>query len=513
MLKIKQLSYVFIFLSQIINAQNLDWDRNFGGSADEFLFDAIPTADYGILLAGGSLSGASKSKATSNFGKLDYWLWKIDEGGELKWERNFGGSENDICTVVIGTSDGGFLVGGNSASMPSESKKAEYYGDFDFWILKLNAFGAVEWEKSFGGAGSEELVSIVETKDKGFLILGNSSSGKSGNKTTPSFGGVDLYLIKVDKKGEELWQKSYGGNYNETAVKVLIWGADFLVGYNSNSTDSSTDIEPLNDAKLLLINGNGDLIQQQELGGTGADDLVDFALNGQDRVYCVLNSNSNVSGNKSLAAKDGTDIWMVELDTEFTVLKQHQFNYSQNDLAQGLELLEDRILISAKTDSRMEHGRLNSSFKVIQVDYSGSVTDEFSVAADGENTIRKSLLARDNSLFLLGTGETKNTKGPRAFQRDFRVAKLKFKKSDKKQREKLEVIPNPVHNYTNFIVGFSFNTGKLLIHDIAGKLVHTQEINDRTIPFDASLLQPGIYVATVSTNSGQAVTKFIKASN
>ncbi len=506
----------FLLIVEFALGQKLDWDRKFGGRADEFLRDAIPTADYGLLLAGGSLSGATKSKATPNYGKLDFWIWKIDENGALKWERNFGGTENDICTSISSTKDGGFIIGGNSFSGKGDSKSSEHYGDSDFWILKLDAFGAVEWERSYGGSGKEELVSIIETTKGDFLILGNSSSDSSGSLTVQSKGAVDVLLIKVDKLGNELWQKSFGGEYSEAAIGVIEFNGKYLVGLNSNSgflkADSQTNTS-LNDAALLLLNDMGNLIGSQTLGGNEADDLVGFVKTAQDELFCLVNSNSGVSSSKRLAAKNGTDIWLVKLNADLEIIDQFQYNFSNRDLAQSLIFNKDELLISASVSGKQTENGILSDFLVLRVDLNGELKDQITLTGEGENILCKTLLSRDRNLFLAGTGDSKTRTGARAFQRDFRVAKFKFEKNADEARKELEVIPNPVLTYTNFIVGFSFDTGTLVIHDLTGKLVYTQEISDRTIPFDAGSLQPGIYISTVQTNNGTAGTKFIKASN
>lgn len=515
MFKIRYVIFFLVFAGFTVG-QKLDWDRKFGGRADEFLRDAIPTADYGLLLAGGSLSGATKSKATSNYGKLDFWIWKIDEDGALKWERNFGGTENDICTSISATKDGGFIIGGNSFSGKGDSKSSEHYGDSDFWILKLDAFGAVEWERSYGGAGKEELVSVIETTKGDFLILGNSSSDSSGSLTVEPKGGVDVLLIKVDKLGAEIWQKSFGGEYSEAAIGVLEFNGNYLVGLNSNSaflnSDSQTNTS-LNDASLLLLNEMGNLIKHQTLGGNEADDLVGFVKTAQHQLFCLVNSNSGVSTSKRLAAKNGTDIWLVKLNADLEVIDQFQYNFSNRDLAQSLILNKDELLISASVSGKYTENGILSDFLVLRVDLNGELKEDIKLTGEGENVLCKTLLSRDRNLFLAGTGDSKTRTGARAFQRDFRVAKFKFENKAKEARKELEVIPNPVFSYTNFVVGFSFDTGTLIIHDLTGKLVYSQEISDRTIPFDASNLQPGIYISSVQTNKGTAVTKFIKASN
>ena len=85
----------FIFLSSFVVAQEIAWQQTLGGAREEHLYDAISTYDYGVLLAGSSVSEASGNKKDGSQGDLDYWLWKMTEDGKLEWQKNYGGAGND----------------------------------------------------------------------------------------------------------------------------------------------------------------------------------------------------------------------------------------------------------------------------------------------------------------------------------------------------------------------------------------------------------------------------------
>lgn len=133
-----------LFISSFVYAQDVLWEKSYGGRHAEYLMDAVPTADYGFILAGSSLSGKSGNKASKNQGDLDYWVWKMDEKGEMEWQKNFGGSGNDFLQNIKLTNDGGFILAGNSDSPKGEQKTQNPYGGDDFWIIKLNAGGGEE---------------------------------------------------------------------------------------------------------------------------------------------------------------------------------------------------------------------------------------------------------------------------------------------------------------------------------------------------------------------------------
>lgn len=81
----------FILLSVFTYSQDILWEKSYGGIHADYLFDAQPTADYGFILAGSSLSNKTGNKTDDNHGDLDYWIWKMNEKGDLEWQKSIGG--------------------------------------------------------------------------------------------------------------------------------------------------------------------------------------------------------------------------------------------------------------------------------------------------------------------------------------------------------------------------------------------------------------------------------------
>jgi hypothetical protein len=221
-----------------IQAQKIQWDKSLGGKQSDYLMDAIATPDYGFILAGSSLSVKSGSKTQSSH-DMDYWLWKMNEKGEAEWQQNFGGSGSDFLYSIALTSDGGFILAGTSNSPKSYDKLTPHQGLDDVWVLKLNARGEIEWQKTIGGNGQDELNTIVKTYDGGFVIGGSSNSKKSGDKTTTTFGGMDYWIVKVNNEGKIVWQNTFGGIYNDELISIAVTlDGGFILGGYSNSPNS-----------------------------------------------------------------------------------------------------------------------------------------------------------------------------------------------------------------------------------------------------------------------------------
>jgi hypothetical protein len=191
-------NYLFLFLLSplLIQAQDILWEKSYGGKHADYLFDAQPTADYGFILAGSSLSSKTGNKTDDNHGDLDYWIWKMDEKGDLDWQKSFGGSGFDLLQSIKNTRDGGFILAGTSNSPKDFQKKEPCKGLADYWVIKLDAKGEELWQRTLGGSGQDELLCAFQTRDGGYMLGGSSSSSTEINNLhnpQPLDAKADLY--------------------------------------------------------------------------------------------------------------------------------------------------------------------------------------------------------------------------------------------------------------------------------------------------------------------------------
>jgi hypothetical protein len=183
------------------------WQKTIGGASDEEARTVIQTTDMGFFVAG-NVTALRQAQDSKGYGSKDVLVVKLDKNGKELSQLILGGKGLDEVEKMIPTKDGGALLGVYSRSNAGGSKKTENFGEGDYWIIKLNKEGKVEWEKNFGGKGDDHLrtLALIST---GYLIGGESRSERSGNKTVGIEEGTDLWLISLDERGEELWQKSY----------------------------------------------------------------------------------------------------------------------------------------------------------------------------------------------------------------------------------------------------------------------------------------------------------------
>lgn len=172
---------------------NKQWDRTFGGPGNELGFGVRQTSDGGYVVVGVTANG-------------EVWLIKTDNLGNKQWDRTFGGPLTDEGHCVQQTNDGGYIITGYTWSYGA--------GDYDVWLIKTDALGNKQWDKTFGGPLSDEGWSVQQTTDGGYIVAGTTYSFGVGWRAA--------WLIKTDSNGNEQWDKIFGGTGYDGANSVAL---------------------------------------------------------------------------------------------------------------------------------------------------------------------------------------------------------------------------------------------------------------------------------------------------
>ena len=532
----------FLLSATLVFSQDILWEKSYGGKHAEYLYDAIPTPDYGFILAGSSVSGKNGNKDEKNNGDLDYFLWKMDEHGNLDWQKSFGGNKVDLLQSIALTSDGGFILGGTSNSDKGLDKSSESLGQEDFWVIKLDARGGEMWQKTLGGSGMEKLLSIAPTKDGGYILGGTSSSNrtasnKGGNvnlneKTENSRGNLDYWAVKLKSDGTVEWQKTLGGKYMDElkAIEQTKDGGYILGGY-SNSPVSGDKTAPhygQGDYWLVKLDEDGTEEWQVSLGGEKDDNLFALQQTKEGGFIVGGNSNSGATGTKSKTNKKGTDFWVLKLDEIGNIEWQETYNYGDKDVLTSLVENKDGTFLiggyaQSEAKSTLSKATLGKGLKgdkegindyiALKIDKEGKELWSQTVGSNGDEVMKKLLETRDGGYLLAGTSNGKVSRDKKSVKggNDFWVVKLKDKEKEEKDRIKLEAVPNPTEFFSNVIVNFEYKKGTATLYDLGGREIYRTDINgERTIPMELSNLPSGVYIVDIKTDTDEGGVKIIK---
>ncbi|WP_159025503.1 T9SS C-terminal target domain-containing protein [Aquimarina sp. Aq78] len=205
----------------------LVWETNLGGTGFDIAQSVEQTLDGGYIVGG--YSESSDGVVGSNYGEKDFWIVKLDVLGNLVWETNLGGTLDDLAYDVHQTTDQGYIVAGYSES--SDFDVSGNNGKKDSWILKLDTSGELVWQVNLGSSESDAARSVQQTTDGGYIFAGNSGASDF-DASTNNGGYADFWVVKLNPFGELLWEISFGGPEPDYANTIQQTNNGYIVaGY------------------------------------------------------------------------------------------------------------------------------------------------------------------------------------------------------------------------------------------------------------------------------------------
>jgi hypothetical protein len=343
-----------------INPSTNSWNHRFGGTGGETLTSMIKTSDGGYLLGGHSASAASGDKTEAGRGGNDYWIVKINGTGTKLWDKRFGGPADDFLNAVVQTSDGGYLLGGTSLSGTGGDRTEAGRGLRDYWIVKVSSTGVKQWDKRFGGSGDDNLRALTRLSTGEFLLTGVSTSGAGGDKSEAGRGGQDYWIVKVSSTGAKLWDKRFGGSgddFPEAALSTADGG--YLLGGRSNSAVSG-DVTQVGhgsrDYWAVKVSSTG--VKQWDLrfGGYYDDDLNALTTTPDGGYLLVGTSASGYSNNKTEASRGGNDYWAVKVTNAGAKQWDRRFGGTLHDDLRSVAATPDGGYVLAGTSASATGG-------------------------------------------------------------------------------------------------------------------------------------------------------------
>lgn len=523
MKKIVTIGFIFSGIFTF-NAQHpaIEWQNTIGGSAGDFMQGIEQTADGGYIMGGFSSSNISGDKTENSNGGEDIWVVKTDSAGNIEWQNTIGGSGDDYCTSIKQTNDGGYLVFGASDSDISGDKTENSRGGLDLWILKLDATGNITWQRTYGGDQPDFECFGQQTQDGGYIVGGYSDSGVSGDKTDPSNGQRDLWVLKLDGNGDITWQNSIGGSLVEELLMIKQTGdGGYIAGAFSNSPVSGDKTEPNEGGRdywIVKLNPNGSVQWDNTIGGD-QNDLVRDVLIDTDGGYVVAGySRSGISGEKTEPAQGEFDYWIVKLNASGTLTWQKTIGGAGLDYPRDLLQLNDgTYMVAGWSNSDVSGDKIipsNGGYDLwlVQLDTSGNLIAQNSIGGSGDESGTYLIPTADDN-FVFGMSSDSNTSGDKGDNNEGLDDYWIFKTTDAilgttthELPNTLLVYPNPFQNRITIVLKKNYEAGEVFVTNLLGQVVHSETFRHTASLALELAVDSGVYFVTIFTSEGTKTT-------
>lgn len=347
-----------------------EWTRTYGGNGTDRAWSVVQTGDGGYVIAGSTTSFGA--------GGADAWLFKIDQMGNMQWNRTLGGAADDYATSLINTSGGGFAIAGYTYSFGA--------GDSDFWLIKTDAEGNMQWNHTFGGPKEEEASSLIQTHDGGYAVAGVTYSFGAGN--------ADAWLVKTDENGNMMWNNTYGGAKDE-------WASSIIQTTNNNYaiagwTESLVTDNSPSAAWLIMTDPNGNALWNQTYG---------VPASSQNFVSMIQASD----GSLVTAGQTGPHTFLVKTDINGTLLWNMTYDESNQNQVFQLCQTDDGGYAAAGLVSFVG-SESNVDFYLLKTHPDGTIAWNTTFGDADSNDLAQSLIQTSDGGYMM-VGETGSTQG------------------------------------------------------------------------------------------------------
>jgi hypothetical protein len=339
----------------------LQWNKTFGGSGNDRGRAIIQTADGGYALIGSSTS--TDGDVTGNAGQSDFWFLRLDVSGNLIWQRSYGFSGNDEGSSLIQTSDQGFLLIGvldvtaSGGEGNTDRSVQQRHAGGDYWAIKTDASGNLEWSRYFGGNFTDTPEAVVQLADQSYIIAGGSDS--SDTDISNNLGTYDFWVIRISPEGTLLWERSYGGSEIDEAKGMVASndGNFFVVGDTRSNDEMVSSNKGGADIWLIKVSPSGELIWERTFGGSSFD-AARAVFKSTDGL--IIAGNSRSSDGDLSENKGQNDLWILKVSFDGVLQWQQSFGGSNLDLGFAATRLDNGGII-AVGDSSSDDGDLSEN--------------------------------------------------------------------------------------------------------------------------------------------------------
>ena len=474
------------------------WDQHYGGNNEETLIAALPSGDGSFLLGGTSDSKISGDISEAALGYNDFWIIKIDSNGNKQWDKRYGTTYADLLQCMLPTTDGGYILGGVTFYYDSSG--------FDLLVIKIDDAGTEQWRKTFTTSGYDFLKSIAQPPDGSYIIGAFSYDSFDGDKTQPTHGGFDFWIIKTDANGNKQWDVSIGGDADDFLSTALVDDDGYLFAGQSASGiggDVSQESRGYSDYWMIKTDANGQRLWDSRFGGDEFDYLTACIQTANDGLLLGGYTASNAFGDKSQNSWNNSfDYWIVKVKAEADT--------AENCVAPG-----DAVTTTVSgTSAMLSWGSVNGA-KGYNVIYKQEGSDQW----NSVSTIHewKKLTGLIPSTEYLWRVKSLCEVSPSLFSKwsalqSFATTSLK---NSEQPEDVFEVVPNPFQQSATITYSTANDARmQIALYDISGKLMKilvnaNVSSGMHTLLLSSEGLSQGIYLLKFQVNDELIIRKVV----
>lgn len=490
--------FLFFFISmsvtQYSNGQTpiIEWQHNFGGTANDFFLSSTLTSDSGYIMI-----GSSYSSTLAVHGSCDFYVVKLDNNGNLEWQKSYGGTSGDIGYSIKQTPDMGYILAGFTSSNDGDVTGAK--GNFDAWIVKIDSIGIIEWQKCYGGSDLDDVENITLTSDGGYIFAGSTMSidGDIINMH-PNGWYSEAWIVKLDSIGNLEWSKCYGGfNYEKfLTIKQTFDGGYIAVGVTASNDGDVNGFIGFDDAWIVKIDNIGTMEWQKCFGGTHYD-IANDVIETSDGGYVICGDTRSTDGDIDTSFGGMFDTWVIKLSNTGALEWKQILGSVSDDYLKSIQQTLDGGFITVGYSLYQPINYLNDDVWVVKLSQQGSFQWYKCFggnSVDWGNSIHQT---QDGGFFIAGRSKsnncdlTNNNGGEDGWV--FKLSQDFSSIDNYTSFNNIKIFSNPIHNQLIFQVNSEMIGETYQIYSISGKCEISGLIESEIIKVNVNFLKKGLY--------------------
>ena len=514
--------FMLACFSNLVSGQSpILWEKSFGGTMDDDVYDIIQLSNGDYLFCGSTLS--NNVDVSGNHGGIDAWVCRISDSGTMIWQKCFGGSGEDFFTSLITTFDDNIVLCGGTTSADGDVSVNK--GMLDLWMVKITPAGDILWELTYGGSDYDSGQSILElASDSSLIVAGNSRS--SDGDVANNQGADDVWIIKTDSIGNLIWEKNYGSSDSDNAYSVNEIGGEFFITGWNGFPNGDVNGGHVSDFWVLKLDGNGDLLWNYAYGSSTTEQAFGGgALAPDGGFFCMghtqtMTANGDISNPISVGTLK-SDVWALKLDDFGQIEWEKCLGGIETDVSPVFQVVADGYIVVIETNSSDQYvtGALRGGRDawMIKLDLSGNILWQYRLGGSAdESTSRTKIIDTQDGSPILAIESKSSDFDLSSNYGDFDIWIVKFganlgigEYSD--NVEDIQIYPNPVHESFTLVVPSHFNNCVISIYNVLGELIHYSDNINSNQKIQCLDWPSGIYsVQLMSSDGKKRNTKMMK---